>query len=411
MKSSCQANAHNRRRLIMLIDDAPEDRLIFQSYLRHDYDVASFESGNAALVALEDDPLPDLILLDLFMQGLNGFDVIDRLRHDSRTCKIPVIFVTASDELADEHLGLSLGAIDYVTKPVQPPLLMARIRNHLSLADAQSQLAEANCELESRIAERTRHLERALVDAESGRRTQQEFMANISHEIRTPMNGILGMSSLLMSTSLGEEQQDMVAALHDSAKDLMTTLGRILDFAAVSGGSAMADSEPFEIRSVIQSVEQAFLARAAQKRIDFSCHVDQAVPAILIGRWEQIRLIAHNLVDNALKFSERGLIGLRIMLAGTAGETATVALLVSDTGCGIEPDKLDHIFEPFAQADGSSTRRYGGVGLGLAIVRQHVELMNGSINIRSTPGEGTLVTLHLPLQLSAGLSRGRCYVS
>ena len=387
------------RRLVILIDDSPEDRLVFERYLRIEFDVKAFKSGESALAELKDSLRPDLILLDLVMPGMSGFDVIGHLRSAPRTREIPVVFLTSSDEVADEYLGLSLGAIDYVTKPIQPVLLLARIRNHLALADAQRMLTKANAELEERIAERTYQLEQALIEAESGRETQQQFLSTMSHELRTPMNGILGISTLLQEMNLSEEQATLVRILDDSAKSLMMTLGNILDYVATNKEGHVAKPQQLSLRNFVLSLASDFLDVAHRKSLDFRWQIDDAVPDLLTGSWSQIRLVLRNLLDNAFKFSDSGHISLSIEQRALSSPQVMLIISVSDTGCGIAPEKLAHIFEPFKQADGSSTRRHGGIGLGLTIVRQHIELMDGTVEIQSDPGRGTRATASIPMRI------------
>ena len=387
------------RRQIILIDDSPEDRLVFERYLRVEFDVKTFKSGESALAELNDTLQPDLILLDVVMPGMSGFDVIGHLRSSPRTKLIPVVFLTSSDEVANEYLGLSLGAIDYVTKPIQPVLLLARIRNHLALADAQRMLAKANLELEERIAEKTGQLQQALIEAESGRKTQQQFLSTMSHELRTPMNGILGISALLQEMNLSDEQASLLRILEDSAKSLMKTLGNILDYVATSKEGHLANLQQLSLRNFVLSLISDFRDIAHRKSLDFRWQIDDAVPDMLTGSWSQIRLVLSNLLDNAFKFCDSGHISLTIEQRAISSSHVVLVISISDTGCGIPPEKLAHIFEAFKQGDGSSTRRHGGIGLGLAIVQQHIELMNGEIEVQSEPGRGTRAIACIPMRI------------
>jgi signal transduction histidine kinase len=388
-----------RRHLVILIDDSPEDRLVFERYLRNEYDVKTFKSGESALDELNDTLRPDLILLDLVMPGMSGFDVMRQLRSAPQTKMIPVVFVTSSDEVADEFLGLSLGAVDYVTKPIQPVLLLARIRNHLALVDAQRMLANANWELEERIAERTSQLQDALIVAESGRKTQQQFLSTMSHELRTPMNGILGISALLQEMNLTEEQATLVRILDESANSLMKTLGSILDYVATSNGGHVGKAQELSLRNFVLSLASDFRDIARSKSLEFRWHIDDVIPDVLTGSWSQIRLVLSNLLDNAFKFSNSGHVSLTIEPRSLSRTQVVLMISIADTGCGIPPEKLAHIFEPFRQADGSNTRRHGGIGLGLTIARQHIELMNGEVEVQSQPGRGTLAIARIPMRI------------
>jgi signal transduction histidine kinase/CheY-like chemotaxis protein len=258
-----------------------------------------------------------------------------------------------------------------------------------------------NAELERRVRERTTELEEARDAALEGIRAKGEFLANMSHEIRTPMNGVLGMTELLLQTKLSKRQRHFAETIYRSGKGLLTIINDILDFSKIDAGKMVLRDSPFDLRVVVEEATCFFAEMAHRKGLELVCVCLPNGAMTFLGDETRIRQILTNLVGNALKFTRQGEIVVRIKRLEEQGGKANIRLEVTDTGIGISQEAQALIFESFSQADGSTTRKYGGTGLGLTICRQLAGLMGGEIGVSSEPGRGSTFWVTLRLQPGA----------
>lgn len=259
-------------------------------------------------------------------------------------------------------------------------------QDNSALKDSHTALHTAHTELAAKNAA----LQAALVDARTAGDAKAAFLATMSHEIRTPMNGVLGITSLLRETApLTTEQADYIETIRSSGDTLLALINDVLDFSKIDSAHLELEQVPFDLRRCVEETLEALAPRAQQKHLDLAALIDEAVPATVVGDAVRLRQILTNLVGNALKFTERGEVVVEIGATPAPAGRTRLGLSVRDTGIGIPPDKIGRLFQAFTQVDASTTRIYGGTGLGLVISQRLVELMGSTITVASAPGVGT----------------------
>jgi signal transduction histidine kinase len=359
---------------VLVVDDSPDSLDLMKQVLGTAYKVRVAINGDAALKLARQAP-PDIVLLDVMMPEMDGYEVCRQLKAEPALAGIPVIFITAMDEVEDEEKGFSVGAVDYITKPISPPLVKARVATHLG------------------IHRQRRELEDARSRAEEGARAKAEFLAIMSHEIRNPLNAILGMVSLLMETKLDTEQSAYLQTVHYAGDALLAILNDVLDYSRIEAGKLVMEKAAFDLHQTLDSVISLMESRSREKSLKLIRRIAADVPVTVTGDSLRLRQVLLNLVSNAIKFTPEGEITVEVSRV----KGNRLLFQVTDTGIGIEADALPSLFSDFTQQDASISRRFGGTGLGLSICKRLVALMNGSIEVHSQLGAGSSFRFELPL--------------
>jgi len=334
---------------------------------------------------------------------------------------------------------------EYIEEEIISPVRQAdgRVTHYLGIKEditnrkrMEAELLQLNDELEEKVVSRTTDLEQARLEANQANRAKSEFLSAMSHEIRTPMNGVIGMLDVLQQSSLSGSQTETVNIIHDSAFALLTIIDDILDFSKIEAGKLQVDYAPMGVAGVVEGVCETLIPLASKKGVELTLFTDPGIPSQVIGDAGRLRQILVNLANNAIKFSSgqqrQGKVSVRALLVEnssylitvrpelveglggstssprTAGENleqVTLEFRVTDNGIGIDETTQARLFTPFTQADTSTTRNFGGTGLGLVIARQLANIMGGEITLHSEPGKGSMFSVYLPFKLLPDVGR------
>lgn len=401
-----------RKPLVLIVDDVLENIEVLGGTLASTCDIQFATSGPECLNLVRDN-LPDLILLDVMMPEMDGFEVCQILKNRSVTRDVPIIFVTAKTDAESEIKALAAGAVDFIHKPILSEVVRARVNAHLKLRARELELKQLNADLEGRVNDKTEVLRHALLQAESAHKAKSAFLSNMSHELRTPLNAILGLTGILIRKSGDEWQRQKLNDIHGAGERLLGLVISILEISKLEAGRFEVDSVDFDIKSLLDLSAGTLQKLALTKGLLTAQEIDPALPEVLHGAYSCLSHVLKNLVSNAIKFSDTGTVTLRAFLLSNAGNQLNVRFEVEDQGVGITEEQQRRIFDIFEQADNSTTRKYGGAGLGLAICKHLVLLMKGRIGVNSNQAGGSTFWVSVPLaeaensrvSLAEGLSR------
>lgn len=382
------------KRLLYIEDDAGLARLLQKRMSRVGAEVVLAENAEVGHALLMADPDGfDLVLLDNHLPGMSGLDLLGILMPNEALP--PFVILTGSGDERVALAALEKGATDYVVKDAA--------QAYLDLLPAVMQAAVTKTRLARENELQRRELKAAIAHAEQANQAKSDFLAFMSHEIRTPMNAVVGLAELLVGTELSNKQREMVETLGANAKLLLTLINDLLDITRIESGQIELESTPFSISETLRGIQRLFGSDAERRGLFFQL-IDDVGDTQLIGDPNRLHQIAMNLVGNAMKFTQAGGITLRAGMTRENDGNALLSLAVTDTGIGIEPERLKTIFDKFVQADQTITRRFGGSGLGLAICKQLAQNMGGDILVESTPGKGSTFRLLLRLPMATDVT-------
>ena len=384
---------------ILIVDDTLEEVQILSATLsQHGYTVRGVLTASMALNAAHLAP-PDLILLDIRMPESDGYELCRQLKGDKITCDIPIIFLSAVQNVDDKIKAFKLGGVDYITKPFQVEEVLARVENQLMIRSLSQQLKEQNQKLQREIEERRK----AENIAFRAYQAKNEFIAKMSHELQTPLNAILGFTQIMSrDTKLKFEHQEYLQIINRSGEYLLELINDVLEISKAEVGINKVEEKNFDFYYLLDSLEEVFKIKAIKNKNKLSFDIAPDVPQYIKTDEKKLRICLLNLIDNALKFTQNGYVKLRVWQRNShlkRDDARYLSFEVEDSGYGIAAEEISRLFDPFVQTK-SGKESTQGTGLGLNITRKFVENLGGTIKVESTLGKGSVFRFQIRFMLA-----------
>lgn len=371
-------------RNILVVDDEPDMQLLVRQKFRKQISSGVFNfhfagNGQEALSKITENPEIEIVMTDINMPVMTGLEFLEKVNSAQHDFKC--IVASAYNDIDNIRTAMNRGAFDFITKPIDFNDLEATIDKTLRAVDEKKMARQALIERDQ---------------AQASEKFKQQFLANMSHEIRTPMNSVIGITHLLLKTNLTEQQHRYISMIQAASEQLMSIINDILDISKIEAGKMVFEQIPFSPAVTANNVRNILSMKAEEKKLDLKVTVEPGVPDQVLGDPSRLAQIITNLAGNAIKFTDKGFVEIRLSNKSNSNDYVNIEFSVIDTGIGIPADKLESIFESFTQAENDTSRKYGGTGLGLSISRQLVELQNGQIGLESEYGKGTRFYFSIP---------------
>jgi len=386
-----------KKNTVLVTDDETANIIALTSILSPEYEVLASKNG-ADAISLAKEHMPDVILLDVLMPDMDGYEVITALKSTEQTRDIPVIFITGLDNIDAEKKGLALGAADYIPKPFSPDIVKLRVQiqiklvNHIRALEERDEMErQLNIikELEAGLIAAKEEAENHRERAEHSSRAKSEFLARMSHEMLTPMNAVVGMLQVIKIRGVPENIKGCINEINSASSHLLEMITDVLDVTGMEYGVFKLNEATFDVKSTIREILETVEYNAAQKKQILSTKIDPTIPSYLLGDENRLKQVISNLLANAVKFTpENGEISFNAKKQDEGNDSVTLRFEIIDNGIGISDEQQKALFTFFEQADGSNTRKHGGIGVGLALSRRIIEMMGGEIWIDSELNKG-----------------------
>lgn len=438
-----------KRENILVVDDRPQNLKLLRNLLtKEGFKVRLSTNGEAAIKTVEHFP-PDLILLDVMLPGIDGFETCCRIKQNPLLLEIPIIFMTGLNSIEDKVKGFEVGGVDFITKPFQLDEALIRIKTHLKIQNLQHQLSEKNqklqteiqyrqtvettlretqSNLEKTVEERTAQLkatnalleqkiidlqetesvlQQALQATESAARFKSEFLAKMSHELRTPLNAILGFTQILYDDrSLSTDRQEKLKIIHENSEHLLDLINNILSISQLDNSQAILRKNWFDLNYFLTTIINLFRSKAAQKGLTLELTLREEIPQIIQTDERKLRQVLINLLDNAIAFTDRGYVRLQVTpvmplyARNDNGHLLQISFSIEDTGQGIPSEKIKSLFQLFSQKEHLQSLSKE-TGMGLFLCQEFVGLLGGEIKVTSVLNQGSIFSFEIPVYLNS----------